>query len=258
MAGRSKVAKARAANLRKANAARKASAGSAPPEPAEEAEVAQPPQKKRKTNASAPAEPSAQSNNTAGTALPSVIEKPVVPTKNVSAPAPVVPPPAATSITNASAVAPAVTASVGMPSSGSFCLYNMSLPFLKEALVSKAGTKNYAALLAKLLELQLKPDRTAQAYVHFPSGGGKGYGRFRSRNYGFSEPMGDEPYDIGIAGLREEGRVMLTGLASAGADIKGVVGTAMLAESDCGVSSAQGEFKMRTVPVWKSGDGEIY
>ncbi|KAG6845278.1 hypothetical protein H0H87_011429 [Tephrocybe sp. NHM501043] len=146
--------------------------------------------------------------------------------------------------------------STNTPSSGPFCLYSTNLPFLQKALVPDAntGTKDYAALFAKIKEYQQKNDRTAQCFLSFPSGPSNGYGRFKSSCYGFIEPMGDEPYDVGIAGLRKTDALVLPD--QVGDKKPGIQGTLVLATSDCGVTSVSGDFKMTTVPVWKGANGE--
>ncbi|KAG6902959.1 hypothetical protein C0995_008532 [Termitomyces sp. Mi166 len=81
---------------------------------------------------------------------------------------------------------------------------------------------------------------TAQCFVHFSTG--PPGGRFRSRCHGFTEPMGDEPYDVGIAGLRKTDNLILPG--QSGRKRAGVEGALVLAAPVRGVPSVSGNFKM--------------
>ncbi|KAG5646906.1 hypothetical protein DXG03_001982 [Asterophora parasitica] len=142
-----------------------------------------------------------------------------------------------TTATIASSTPVPLTTTVDTLANGSFCLYSMNLPFLKDALVpnAKTGHKDYPALFVKIKESQNKPrpDRTAQCFLTFPSGSDHNYGRFNSCANGFIEPMGDEPYDVGISGLKAERDLVLPapGSGGAGVDMKGVSGGLVLAAS---------------------------
>ncbi|GLB36624.1 hypothetical protein LshimejAT787_0309120 [Lyophyllum shimeji] len=262
MPPKSMAAKARAANLRKASAARKTSAKTASTVAAEDADVAEPPQKKQRGDfppISAENKQKIHAYIASQSSTPA--EKPAQSASNIETAS------VAKSVTQAQSTAESSTGTLSALHANPRLVLPLrdGLPFPTEALISdaKSGNEDYAALVAKIKEFQTqpKPDRTAECFIHFPSGTGKGYGRLRSADYGFAEPMGDEPYDVGIAGLKEETRVdlqVLGAVGGVGEGVKGVSGTAVLATSDCAVASAHGVFKLRTVPVWKNGDAEIY
>ncbi|KAG6919476.1 hypothetical protein DXG01_005735 [Tephrocybe rancida] len=281
MGNRSNVAKARLANLNKNRVPKPptASALTAPPEDVEDVEFAQPPKKKQRTQSTLSsslhrvASRQSQPPTPASTAQTKVLEKTVysdknaatqgntkVPTAKVPTTRPTV---AAVATVQDAKIATAIASSVpdnaNEPSSGPYCLYSTQLPFLQAALVpnAKTGKKDYASLFAKIKECQTKKDRTMQCFLSFPptSGSVGGYGCIKSRCDGFTEPMGDEPYDVGIAGLRKFDSLVLPD--GQGAYGPGFHGTLVLAEDDCGVSSVSEDFKLALMPVWKGMKGEV-
>ncbi|KAG6808884.1 hypothetical protein H0H92_002470, partial [Tricholoma furcatifolium] len=67
----------------------------------------------------------------------------------------------------------------------------------------------------------------------------------------FTPPIGDEPYDVGIANLEKKDNLYLPFQGCAG-----VEGTLVLATPDSGVAWVTGDFKMRAFPMWTGADGE--
>ncbi|KAK1225910.1 hypothetical protein PQX77_011105 [Marasmius sp. AFHP31] len=142
---------------------------------------------------------------------------------------------------------------------GAFDIYAMQLPFLQKALKPNG---DYAALHAKILEYQAKPDNSGQIAISVPSDTStNGYGRLSSGM--FTEPMGDERYEIGLASLKRHTELKFTAKekklffpedADSIPKGEGISATLVLEEDMCTISGISGELKMSTTPVWKGAE----
>ncbi|KAL0573378.1 hypothetical protein V5O48_008575 [Marasmius crinis-equi] len=145
---------------------------------------------------------------------------------------------------------------------GAFDIYAMPLPFLQKALTSIPNRKeDYAALYSNILEFQAKDDNSGQLAIHIPAST-NGYGRLASK--ALAEPLGDEPYDIGLASIKR--RVDLEFTANEKSQFwpsdaipkgEGIFARLVLTREMCYVSSVLGEFKMCTTPVWKDDERDM-
>ncbi|KAJ8079838.1 hypothetical protein PM082_016663 [Marasmius tenuissimus] len=142
---------------------------------------------------------------------------------------------------------------------GAFDIYAMQLPFLQKALKPNG---DYAALHAEILKYQAKPDNSGQIAISVPSDTStNGYGRLSSGM--FTEPMGDEPYEIGLASLKRHTELKFTAKEKKlffpdDADTipkgEGISATLVLEEDMCTIGGISGELKMSTIPVWRGGE----
>ncbi|KAF8555439.1 hypothetical protein OG21DRAFT_904431 [Imleria badia] len=139
--------------------------------------------------------------------------------------------------------------------SGNFDLYGMRLPFLaKVYLPQGATTPNYSALYDKILTFQAKPDYSARCFLApHDTSSAPPHGRFEDVT--MADPFSEEPFDITLEDITYKESLTFTSTerlsfhapehSTPGPGL--VRDTRLSSESDCGIQSAEGVFKIKRV-----------